>query len=48
VIKSNDATYEWFKNEWVNLSVVHPETKEIFVFKNEEFVLYKPLTQNLK
>ncbi len=47
VIKSNDATYEWFKNEWVNLSVVHPETKEIFVLKNEEFVLYKPLTQNL-
>ncbi len=39
-ISKNPATYEWFKNDWVKLIVVHPETKEIFVFTNEEFVEY--------
>jgi uncharacterized protein YbcC (UPF0753/DUF2309 family) len=36
-IQSNDATYEWFKNEWINLVAVHPETNEQFLFKNELF-----------
>lgn len=39
-ISKNPATYEWFKNDWVKLIVVHPETKEIFAFANEEFVAY--------
>lgn len=39
-ISKNPATYEWFKNDWVKLIVVHPETKEIFAFTNEEFVTY--------
>lgn len=39
-ISKNPATYEWFKNDWVKLIVVHPETKEIFAFTNEEFVAY--------
>jgi uncharacterized protein YbcC (UPF0753/DUF2309 family) len=40
VIQSNEATYEWFKNEWVHLVSIHPETAEIQVFQNEEFVHY--------
>jgi len=36
-IQSNDATYEWFKNEWINLVTIHPETNEQFIFKNELF-----------
>ena len=36
-IQSNDATYEWFKNEWINLVAIHPETNEQFLFKNELF-----------
>jgi hypothetical protein len=36
-IQSNDATYEWFKNEWINLVAVHPETNEQFLFKKELF-----------
>ena len=39
-IKITEATYEWFKNEWINLTVVDPETKEIFVFKEEKFTPY--------
>jgi uncharacterized protein YbcC (UPF0753/DUF2309 family) len=39
-IQSNDATYEWFKHEWINLVAVHPETNEQFIFKNQ---LFQPL-----
>ncbi len=44
VIKINDATYEWFKNEWVNLVVVNPETHELSVFRNEEFLPYQTIS----
>ena len=42
-IKSNPVTYEWFKNEWVNMVAVHPDTKKIYRFNNEEFMQYAPL-----
>ncbi len=47
-IQTNPATYEWFKNEWVNLVSVDPETKALYVFEKEEFVPYLPLTKNLQ
>jgi uncharacterized protein YbcC (UPF0753/DUF2309 family) len=47
-IKSVDAMYEWYINEWIHLVVVNPETKELFRFKNGEFELYKPLTQMIE
>lgn len=40
VIQSNDAMYEWYKNEWVHIAVFHPETKEFYYFKNEQFLLH--------
>lgn len=42
-ITKNPSTYEWFKNEWVKLAVVHPETKQIFVFEKEAFIFYHPI-----
>ncbi len=42
-ISKNPATYEWYKNEWLRLAVVHPETKQIFVFEDEKFVPYQPI-----
>lgn len=42
-IHTNEATYEWFKNTWVHLVVMHPETKQMFHFKNEAFTAYEPL-----
>jgi uncharacterized protein YbcC (UPF0753/DUF2309 family) len=39
-ISKNPSTYEWFKNDWVKLVAIQPETKEVFEFKNEEFVSY--------
>ncbi|WP_428655952.1 YbcC family protein [Runella sp.] len=46
-IQKNPATYEWFINEWVNLAVINPETNKISVFKNGEFVSYKPLENHI-
>jgi hypothetical protein len=45
VIKSVDAMYEWFINEWINLVVINPETKQFFLFKEGEFVPYEPIPQ---
>jgi uncharacterized protein YbcC (UPF0753/DUF2309 family) len=47
-IKTNPATYEWFNNEWVNLIAVNPETHEMFFFKNEAFVPYKPINKSVE
>ncbi|MBA3682480.1 MAG: DUF2309 domain-containing protein [Bacteroidetes bacterium] len=47
-IKSVDAMYEWFINEWVNLVVIDPETREFYVFKNGSFKSYEPDTQIIK
>jgi uncharacterized protein YbcC (UPF0753/DUF2309 family) len=42
-IHTNESTYEWFKNSWVHLAAIHPETKQLFHFKNEAFIAYEPL-----
>lgn len=42
-IQSADAMYEWFINEWVHLTVINPETKELFYFKEGAFTTYQPL-----
>lgn len=44
-INKNPFTYEWFKNDWVKLIAIQPETKEVFEFKNEEFVAYKTVQE---
>jgi len=48
VIKSVDAMYEWFINEWINLVAVNPETKEFFLFKSGEFIPYNPIEQKIE
>lgn len=46
-IQTDASTYEWFKNEWVHLVSIHPETAEIQVFRNEAFFPYTPSTKSL-
>ena len=46
-VKSVDAMYEWFINEWVHLVAIHPETHDIYYFKKGAFELYEPLTQEI-
>ena len=38
--------YEWFINEWVHLSVLHPETNTIYYFKEGVFIPYDPIIRN--
>jgi uncharacterized protein YbcC (UPF0753/DUF2309 family) len=42
VIQRDAATYEWFKNQWVMLAAVHPETRAVSVFANGTFHPYHP------
>jgi uncharacterized protein YbcC (UPF0753/DUF2309 family) len=42
-IKKSEETYQWFINEWVHLMVIHPETGDLFHFKDGVFSDYWPL-----
>ena len=46
-IQKNPLTYEWFIHDWVNLVVIHPETKEFFRFSDGQFKLYVPFTKTI-
>ena len=48
VIQTNPATYEWFKNEWVHLVVVNPDTHIFYYFRDENFVEYSPIAKTLE
>ena len=47
-IKREAGVYEWFINEWIHLSVIHPETKAVYYFSKGEFNQFRPLTNELK
>ncbi len=39
VIQRDQATYEWFNQEWIHLVVIHPEKNEIYRFSEGRFDL---------
>ncbi|MFM8913484.1 MAG: YbcC family protein [Flammeovirgaceae bacterium] len=41
-IQKEAPTYEWFFNEWVRLVAVHPDTHQLYLFKQGAFHLYQP------
>jgi uncharacterized protein YbcC (UPF0753/DUF2309 family) len=41
-IEKEPQTHEWFQNEWVCLAAIHPETRDIFVFRSGKFHPYTP------
>jgi uncharacterized protein len=47
-IQVSVQTYEWFLNTWIHLVVIHPETKELFVFRAGEFYPYTPVTTKIE
>lgn len=46
-INQEPETYEFYINEWVRLVAVNPETRDIFLFKDGSFSIYRPLTRAL-
>ncbi|HQQ95382.1 MAG TPA: DUF2309 domain-containing protein [Bacteroidia bacterium] len=47
VLKNNPATYEWFLNEWIHLTLIHPVSNEVMVFKDGEFNVYQTMGTKL-
>lgn len=43
-IQSQPEMYAWYINEWMHLVAIHPQTKQVFYFKNGVFTEYKPLS----
>ncbi|WP_250632031.1 YbcC family protein [Rhodoflexus caldus] len=48
VLRQHPPTYEWFVNEWVHLAVIHPQTKQVYRFEDEDLIPYQPLTAGLE
>jgi hypothetical protein len=48
VIQKEAPTYQWFINNWVWLVVIHPETNQLFVFKDGMFQEYNPLLDHVE
>lgn len=46
-LNENHDTKEWFENNWIHLCSLHPNSKEIYVYKNNLFVKYKPVNKEL-
>ena len=47
-IQRDASTYEWFINDWIHLVAVHPETQELSVFRDGDFVPYHPLKEKVE
>jgi uncharacterized protein YbcC (UPF0753/DUF2309 family) len=46
-LRQHPATWEWFANEWLNLTVVDPESHELFRFRDGAFEAYRPLAERV-
>lgn len=47
VIRNNSATYEWFKNAWIHLVCMDPESRKYYKFSNGAFLEYEPCMKDL-
>jgi len=43
-IQSSPEVFEWYNNEWVHISALHPEEQQFYYFKNGVFEKYNPIT----
>jgi uncharacterized protein YbcC (UPF0753/DUF2309 family) len=46
-IQSSPDYYEWFKNGWVLITAIHPESNQLYFFKNDHFYHYIPLLKKV-
>lgn len=47
VIQRNPATYNWFEQQWIHLTVWDPEHKHWWLFQDGTFVPYTPAVQQI-
>jgi hypothetical protein len=46
-IQQDHETHEWFANEWIHLIAFHPETHDLYLFREGNFVPYHPLKEDV-
>jgi uncharacterized protein YbcC (UPF0753/DUF2309 family) len=46
-IQSSPEYYEWFKNGWVLITAIHPDSNQLYFFKNDQFYPYIPLLKKV-
>lgn len=46
-LNQHTPTLEWFKNNWIHLCALHPESKELFIYKNGAFENYQTINREL-
>lgn len=46
-ISKEAPTYEWFINEWVRMVAIHPETRQLYLFKEGVFNEYQPTVKEV-
>ncbi|MFZ4769221.1 MAG: YbcC family protein [Ferruginibacter sp.] len=44
-IQSSPEVFEWYKNEWVHITALHPQEQQFYYFKNAVFEKYDPITK---
>src|SRR5688500_15508554 len=47
-INNSPDLYEWFINDWVHITAIHPETNEFYYFRKGTFEKYNPLPQKVR
>jgi len=47
VLKANPSTYDWYKKDWMKLTVYNPFDGELYILMNDEFKLYNPIQKDI-
>lgn len=47
LIRENEKLFEWYINGWMQLVLIHPETRQFFKLTDNEFVEYIPIHKNI-
>ncbi|MFY7810512.1 MAG: hypothetical protein ACOVQ2_02160, partial [Flavobacterium sp.] len=46
-IQKQYNTFDWFKNDWIVLIAINPETKKQYLFENEQFTERNPVNTTI-
>jgi uncharacterized protein YbcC (UPF0753/DUF2309 family) len=47
VLQANPSTFEWYKNDWMKLTVYNPFDNELYILRNEKFIHYTPIQKTI-
>ncbi len=47
VLQANPSTFEWYKNDWMKLTVYNPFDGELYILRDEKFIPYTPIQNKI-